>query len=75
MTEPIELEKNKMNKITLSMTLKKCELLDSILKAFGNEEHLGKEEVLAIFNGNENLAADHTEVLAKLNFIQKIVEI
>jgi hypothetical protein len=64
-----------MNKITVNISQKESELLDAILKKFGNGEHLSREEILPIFDSNENLAADHIDILSKLNYIRKIAEI
>jgi hypothetical protein len=57
------------------LSLKTCELLDKILNAFGNTEHLDKETILEIFNNDENEASNHVNILSKWGLIRKIGEI
>lgn len=57
------------------LNLKQCELLDKILIAFGNTEHLDKDTILEIFNNDENEASTHVNILSKLGLIRKIGEI
>ena len=64
-----------MEKLTLNIDLKSCELLDTILKAFGDGEHLDKSDVLEIFNSNSNKAVKYINILAQLRYIKKIAEV
>lgn len=59
----------------MKLNIKQCELLDKVLDAFGNNEHLDKETVLGIFNNDENEASVHINILSKLGLIRKIGEI
>jgi hypothetical protein len=43
-----------MEKLTLNIDFKSCELLDMVLNAFGDGEHLDRSAILEIFDSNEN---------------------
>lgn len=64
-----------MEKLTLNIDLKTCELLDKVLEAFGDGQHLDKETVLEIFENDENNAVKHINILAQLRYIRKIAEV
>ena len=64
-----------MEKLTLNIDLKTCELLDKVLEAFGDRQHLDKETVLEIFENDENNAVKHINILAQLRYIRKIAEV
>lgn len=59
----------------MNMDLKTCKSLDSILLAFGENDHLDRDSVLKLFNDNENEAAKHINILAQFNHIKKIAEV
>ncbi|NHA04902.1 hypothetical protein G7092_13910 [Mucilaginibacter sp. HC2] len=64
-----------MEKLTLNIDFKSCELLDMVLNAFGDGEHLDRSAILEIFDSNENEAVKQINILAQLRFIRKIAEV
>lgn len=64
-----------MEKLTLNIDLKTCELLDKVLEAFGDGQHLDKDTVLEIFENDENSAVKHINILAQLRYVRKIAEV
>ena len=59
----------------LTFDLKTCELLDTVLKAFGDGVHLDSSVVLEVFSGSEIEAIKHINILSELGYVRKIAEI
>jgi hypothetical protein len=63
-----------MNMEKLTLNQKSCELLDSLLQAFGDGVHLKRPTILKLFDGDENEAVKHINILSQLGYIKKMAE-
>jgi len=64
-----------MDKLSLTLTSSKCELLDNILKEFGTEKYIKTDLVSKIFRGNNILASEYLSLLVQLDLIFLIGEV
>lgn len=49
-----------------------CEMLDTLLEAFGSTGSLSREQVLKIFDGDETIASSLVKVLADNGFVMEV---
>jgi hypothetical protein len=64
-----------MNNLSLTLTSAKCELLDNILKEFGDEKYIKAERISKLFKGNEILASEYLSLLLQLELIILVGEV
>lgn len=64
-----------MNNLSLTLTSAKCELLDNILKEFGDEKYIKAERISKLFKGNDILASEYLSLLLQLELIILVGEV
>ncbi|MBC6112602.1 hypothetical protein ACFOG5_23920 [Pedobacter fastidiosus] len=58
--------------ITFRLTREKADLLDNILRAFGEEKIISTKRVLKLCRGSEELTIEYITLLVNLNLIKRI---